>query len=127
MHGTVSIFSSGKMISIGATSEKDAKTNLVYVAKELEKEDLGRLDESSVKIQNIVLRADIERSVDLESLAVSLRRVIYEPDEFPGLIISNKGITYLIFHSGKIICAGLKTMEQLAEVTRFLKTLPTGE
>lgn len=127
MHGTVSIFPSGKMISIGARSEKNAKRNLIYVAKELEKKGFGKLKENSTKIQNIVLTVDIEKEIYLESLVTSLRGAIYEPHEFPGLITSHKGITYLIFHSGKIVCVGLKTTAQVQEVTHFLRTLPTYE
>lgn len=68
---------------------------------------------------------DIEKEIYLESLATSLQWAIYEPPEFPALVTSHKGIAYLIFHSGKITCLGLKTTAQVDEVTRFLGTLPT--
>ena len=40
---------------------------------------------------------------------------IYEPEQFPGMIIKQKGpkATYLVFSSGKIVIAGCKSLEEL--------------
>jgi len=66
-------------------------------------------------IQNIVASANLGRELDLNYLAVNLNSAEYEPQNFPGLIIRLKEskTTALIFHSGKIVCTGAKTLEQV--------------
>ena len=40
---------------------------------------------------------------------------IYEPEQFPGLILrqDEPKVTYLVFSSGKIVMAGIKSLEDL--------------
>ncbi|MDD1771541.1 MAG: TATA-box-binding protein [Methanomassiliicoccales archaeon] len=53
--------------------------------------------------------------IDLNDLAINLNGAEYEPESFPGLIFrikSPKSAT-LIFRSGKLVCTGAKTLEQV--------------
>jgi len=128
--GKVSIFSSGKMISIGTKSFLDARQDLKYAAERLV--DL-RLIESvrvKVKLQNIVAVFDAGISFDLESLSQMRHNLIYEPEQFPGAIYwapELEGAAMLLFPSGKIVVAGLKRQELLLVAEKLLKelTLPT--
>jgi transcription initiation factor TFIID TATA-box-binding protein len=116
----VSIFSSGKMISIGTKNYEDAKHDLDYAAKRLA--ELGLISKTRVKakLQNIVATGDIGHTIDIERLSVKLANLIYEPEQFPGAIYYAKeleGASILIFASGKVVIAGLKR-EELLEVGR---------
>jgi transcription initiation factor TFIID TATA-box-binding protein len=52
--------------------------------------------------------------------------VIYEPEQFPGLIYkSSIGPTCLVFSSGKIIIVGSKSEEQIEETIQDLKNIVT--
>ena len=61
---------------------------------------------------------NLEMELDLTDLALKLNGAEYEQESFPGLIFRTKkpksGI--LIFHSGKIVCTGTKSLDQVEEV-----------
>jgi len=112
MQGKVSLFSSGKMISVGTRSQENVKQELVSVANQLETKAIAKL-KSPPKIRNIVATADLGFKPDLEKIAISRKaKAIYEPEQFPGAIIrltlSEKATaTFLLFPSRKIVCVGL--------------------
>jgi transcription initiation factor TFIID TATA-box-binding protein len=116
MKGKVSIFNSGKIISVGTTSLEDARRELAHVA-----EALNASFKSEPSIQNIVVVTKLDFEADLERI-VSLTelRSIYEPDQFPAAILwltlsEGKTAPFLLFASGKLICSGLKTLEDIHE------------
>jgi transcription initiation factor TFIID TATA-box-binding protein len=53
--------------------------------------------------------------LDLNELAIKLNGADYEPESFPGLIfrIKSPKSAILIFRSGKLVCTGAKTLEQV--------------
>jgi transcription initiation factor TFIID TATA-box-binding protein len=122
MRGKVSIFASGKMISIGTKSEEEAVRELEYVKDFLVKKDLIKPTILSQKIRNIVLMVNFEKIIDLEELARNYE-VIYEPEQFPGGILRFKEAhqaTVLLFASGKAIVTGLKSSDQIEPVIQKL-------
>ena len=113
MQGKVTIFPSGKIISVGTRSTGEAIRELNLVAKAL------RAGLTAPKIRNIVATADLGHGVDLE-LINSIREIdaVYEPEQFSGSIIKislgeDKIATMLLFASGKLICVGLKNKEEI--------------
>jgi len=50
---------------------------------------------------------------------------IYEPEQFPGLILRNEKpkVTYLVFHSGKVVIAGSKSLQELEQAAEKLQEL----
>jgi transcription initiation factor TFIID TATA-box-binding protein len=120
----ISIFSTGKMISAGTKSYKDAKHDLNYAAKRLAEIGLVTKARINVKLQNIVATGDIGHTIDIERLATELPNVIYEPEQFSGAIYYAKeleGASILIFASGKVVFAGLKRGELLERGKRVLE------
>jgi len=109
------IFGSGKMVCTGARSERDARRALSRVVEMLRGVGILIRGELSVTIQNIVASASLGGTVDLVQLYESERsmggRIIYEPDQFPGLMyrITEPKAVVLIFSSGKMVCAGART------------------
>ena len=116
MRGRVHIFRSGKMISVGTRSTEEAGRELKLVANAL-KTSL----KIKPKIRNIVATADLGYEVDLERISsISELRAIYEPEQFPGAIIKlplneDKTASILLFTSGKLVCVGLKKLEDIQE------------
>ncbi|MGA2971878.1 MAG: hypothetical protein ABSE39_04540 [Candidatus Bathyarchaeia archaeon] len=116
----VSIFSTGKMISIGSKSFLDAKHDLNYATKRLAELGLISATKIKVELQNIVATGEIGKPIDIEKFSVNLQNIIYEPEQFPGAIYYNKeleGAPILIFASGKVVIAGLRD-ERLLQVAR---------
>ena len=124
--GKVSIFSSGKMISIGTKSLRDARQDLKYASQRLV--DL-RLIESvrvKVKLQNIAAVSEAGVPFDLESLSQTFHNLIYEPEQFPCAIYwapELEGAAMLLFPSGKIVVTGLNRQELLLVAEKVLESL----
>jgi len=119
MQGKVSIFPSGKMISVGTKSAEKAKHELALVASYLEDAGIAK-PKTPEKIQNMVATADLRFEPKLDSIKlVRGVQVIYEPEQFPAAIIrltlSEKSkATILLFSSGKIVCVGLRNQKDIA-------------
>lgn len=125
MEGKVSIFLSGKMISIGTKSEAQAFKELKLAMMFLVKRKLARKIGLQTKIRNLVVTADFETSLDLEKLSENLK-AIYEPEQFPGAILRIEKpfkTSILIFASGKVVMTGLISTEQIEPTIKLLKQL----
>jgi transcription initiation factor TFIID TATA-box-binding protein len=111
------IFSTGKMVCTGAKSEKLARRAVHQVVRELKANGVIILGKPEIIIQNIVASANLHNRVDLEAAADLLDNVMYEPEQFPGLIyrMSDPKTVLLLFSSGKIVCTGGKSEKMVHE------------
>jgi TATA-box binding protein (TBP) (component of TFIID and TFIIIB) len=124
IEGKVSIFWSGKLISLGTTSLEKAEQELKLTAEML-KANL----KTKPKIQNIIATATLRRPIDMDRIIDKAREeklfhVIYEPEQFPAAIIrmpiNRSRATILLFGNGKIICAGLTETEQIIKAMEII-------
>ncbi len=71
-----------------------------------------------IKIQNIVVSADLHANIDLFSLSKNVKEVDYEPEQFPGAIfrIKEPKAVIILFKNGKLICTGSNTTKNIKEV-----------
>jgi transcription initiation factor TFIID TATA-box-binding protein len=123
--GKISIFSSGKMISVGTTSEKQAIKELEIAQEFLDRNGLSKPVRLNPMIQNIVVTSDFEKNIDLEKL-LEHSKAIYEPEQFPGAILRLEDpfkVSVLIFASGKVVIAGLKSSDQIKPITNRIMKL----
>jgi transcription initiation factor TFIID TATA-box-binding protein len=111
------IFSTGKMVCTGAKSEKLARSAIRKVVRELKKQDIIILKKPEIEVQNIVASANLQGRIDLETAADVLDNVMYEPEQFPGLIyrMSDPKTVLLLFTSGKLVCTGAKSEAMVYE------------
>jgi transcription initiation factor TFIID TATA-box-binding protein len=114
---TTLIFSTGKMVCTGSKSSKMAEQAVKKVVEELIKGGIKVTGEPTITIQNMVASANLGKNVDLETAADLLENVMYEPEQFPGLIyrMAEPKTVLLIFSSGKIVCTGGKSEEMVKE------------
>ena len=111
------IFSTGKMVCTGAKSEKLARSAIRKVVRELKKQDIIILKNPEIVVQNIVASANLHGKIDLEAAADVLDNVMYEPEQFPGLIyrMRDPKTVLLLFTSGKLVCTGAKSEDMVYE------------
>ncbi len=109
------IFSSGKMVCTGAKSEKEVHTAVKKLIKNLKSRGIVIIGQPEIQIQNIVASANLNAEVNLEKAALLLENVMYEPEQFPGLIhrMDDPKVVLLIFSSGKMVCTGAKREEEV--------------
>ena len=120
------IFSSGKMVCTGATSEKLARKAVMRVVNELKMNGIVILGKPEIQIQNIVTSAGLGGRIDLEKTTYSLKRTMYEPEQFPGLIyrMDDPKVVILIFASGKLVITGAKKEAEVSiAVAKLRETL----
>jgi len=111
------IFSTGKMVCTGAKSEKQARSAVRKVVRELKKQDILILKNPEIVVQNIVASANLHGKIDLETATDVLDNVMYEPEQFPGLIyrMRDPKTVLLLFTSGKLVCTGAKSEDMVYE------------
>ena len=116
------IFGSGKMVCTGAKSEKMAIQAVNKVVRELKDNGIIIRGKPTITIQNIVASANLHGKIDLETAADIMENVMYEPEQFPGLIyrMSEPKVVMLLFASGKLVCTGAKYEEMVKEAVEKL-------
>ena len=113
MTGRVTIFRTGKMISVGTKSPKQAEQELKKAYSILKSHGLAKNARITAQARNIVSRVNFNKSLSIEKLARTLPRSIYEPEQFPGLIYRiQDSCVALLFASGKGVIAGAKSIEE---------------
>lgn len=66
-------------------------------------------------IVNLVASGNLNATLDLYNLAVSIPNIEYEPEQFPGAILKLKEpkVSMLLFKNGKIICSGASNEKEI--------------
>jgi transcription initiation factor TFIID TATA-box-binding protein len=119
------IFSSGKMVCTGAKSEKQARSAVGKVVRELKTNGIIILGKPKIVIQNMVASANLHGKIDLETMSDILENVMYEPEQFPGLIyrMNEPKVVLLVFASGKLVITGAKREEQVHEAADKIRAI----
>ena len=118
------IFRSGKIICVGARSISAAKIALRKTVHNIKKIGI-RVNENKirVKIENIVVAINFGKELNLDQLAFQLEDSEYEPEQFPGLVyrITEPKVAFLLFSSGRLVCAGAKSLDNVKLAVKKLE------
>ena len=119
------IFGSGKMVCTGAKSEKQARSAVMKVVRELKANGIIILGKPKIVIQNIVSSANLHGKIDQEAMSDILDNVMYEPEQFPGAIyrMTEPKVVLLVFASGKLVITGAKREEQVYEAVEKIRAI----
>jgi transcription initiation factor TFIID TATA-box-binding protein len=119
------IFETGKMVCTGAKSEKEAIKAVNKVTRELKSHGIAIANKPAIKIQNIVASAELNGEIDLENVVYKLKRVMYEPEQFPGAVyrMEEPKVVFLIFSAGKLVCVGAKREQDVYEAVDKLQSV----
>ena len=86
----------------------------------------------NIKVENIVATTVVASELDLKKVGAFLKEAEFSPERFPGLIYHTKQpkSAVLIFRSGKLVCTGTRSMDEVNEVImgiiKKIKKLKTG-
>ncbi|ABK77802.1 TATA-box binding protein (TBP), component of TFIID and TFIIIB [Cenarchaeum symbiosum A] len=114
MQGRVTVFISGKMISVGARSVRASFGQLHEARLHLVRN--GAAGDCKIRpvVRNIVATVDAGRNVPIDRISSRMPGAVYDPGSFPGMIL--KGLdscSFLVFASGKMVIAGAKSPDEL--------------
>ena len=79
-----------------------------------------------ISIQNIVASTAMAKELNLKKITEILPSAKYDPNKFPGLIyhIKKPKAAFLLFQSGRIVCTGARTLEEVHKaIDTLCKTL----
>ena len=68
------------------------------------------------QIVNLVASANLNATLDLYNLAITIPNIEYEPEQFPGAILKLKEpkVSMLLFKNGKVICSGASNENEIS-------------
>jgi len=121
---TMLIFKTGKMVCTGGKGEDEARKAILTVVRKLRKEGINVMGKPEIQITNIVASAILNGVIDLDRLYSEMGgRIIFEPEQFPAAIYRMKSpnVVFLIFSTGKIVCAGAKKEKEIYEAVENLR------
>ena len=113
---TFLVFGSGKIVCVGSISP-----SVAISAFEKLKTIIGR-EIKNTKVSNLVAHFAVE-PVNLGKIYMSIKDEFfasYEPELFQALRITIKGVTVLIFYSGKIIITGAKDIKDIENTYKII-------
>lgn len=120
---TINIYKSGKFSVAGSKSEEEAITAIRWLIDQLH--NLGmkisqECVERSISVEFLVLKADLDRTLNLEQLIkdFSGEDIEYEPEQFPALIYKPNYVdgTATIFSTGKVSITGVNNIESANQI-----------
>lgn len=76
-------------------------------------------------ITNMVASASLGLELDLFQLAVKIKGIEYEPEQFPGAILKfeDPKASLLLFKNGKIVCVGCKRRDMIEKTVDKVRKL----
>ena len=118
------LFRSGKANCTGAKNIEDVRTTIDLIAEKLKNLNFVVFSDLEIVVQNMVATADLGGELNLNEVAVAfgLENVEYEPEQFPGLVyrVKEPRVVMLLFGSGKIVCTGGRTTEDVSAAVEQL-------
>ena len=116
------VFSTGKMVCPGESSVENTTALVHRFMKDLKAHGIAIDHKPTFKISNVVVSGNLGGFVNLEAAATKLHGVVFEPEQFPGLIYRMEAphAVFLLFTSGKFVCPGIHDDEAVAKVGELL-------
>lgn len=118
------LFRTGKMVCTGSKSEAMAHKAVKTVVDSLREGKIKIKNNATVTVQNIVAAVNLGGRIHMEKAARVLPRSMYEPEQFPGIIhrMLDPKVVFLVFSSGKLVCAGGKKEQDVYRAVNSLHT-----
>jgi transcription initiation factor TFIID TATA-box-binding protein len=118
------LFRSGAANCTGAKDVEDVRKTVDIIADKLKQLGVEVYKNPKIIVQNIVATAELGGELNLNEVAqgLGLEKVEYEPEQFPGLVyrIKEPKVAMLLFSSGKIVCAGARSIEDVSKAVEKL-------
>jgi len=81
---------------------------------------------TKIRIENVVATTSLGKELDIQSISRAIEGAQYEPEQFPGIVyrIKEPKTALLVFRSGKVVCTGAKSLEEVrTAITQLVKQI----
>ncbi|CAG2179763.1 unnamed protein product [Oppiella nova] len=119
---TALVFKSGKMVTTGANTERNAHKSARRFARIIQR-FVPDVRFFNFQIHNMVASGAVLFSLRLEILCIHMGyRAHYEPELFPALVyrMSEPMVTVLLFSTGKVVITGAKGRQELMKAFELM-------
>lgn len=124
----IQCFRGGKVQILGRISDMEAESmSLEFIKKLRLIKKMQNSQLTKMTVSNLVMSAQLKKNICLQKIASTDANFFHEIELFPAALIQKwYPIHIALFHTGRIIMTGLKSVEQFYEVmstlNSFLKT-----
>jgi transcription initiation factor TFIID TATA-box-binding protein len=116
------LFHSGKMVCTGTKSVQQAHATIRKITRKIQLRGVILQRDRVISINNMVASGFVGGRIHLEQAAMHLRRALYDPEQFSGIIyrMNDPQVVILIFASGRVVCTGAKREPDIHEAITIL-------
>ena len=115
------MFRGGKVQIFGNIGEHEAESMRLEFIDKLRR-ILPKIQISKLTILNMVVGTNLLRTVPLRNIPSSDKHVFYEVELFPAALIRKWHPAHIaVFHNGKVIITGVKTIPVLSDIVSHLE------
>ena len=117
------IFPTGKVVCTGTKSIEEARKTIDKVVEKIREAGVEVPMSFDVRIDNIVASTKMPFPLDLDKVASSIENAEYDTTLLPGPVyrLSDPKVSILILESGKIICTGAHSMDEVQRAMREVR------
>jgi transcription initiation factor TFIID TATA-box-binding protein len=114
----VAFYKSGKFLVTGVDSIEMMEVVTQKVLNLLKNARLNVIIKDTT-IHNVVMTGTLKMNTSLEKIVLALdpSKASYEPEQFPGMIYKDFGVSFLLFPKGKFVLTGAKNSKSGEEAT----------
>ena len=118
----VQCFRAGRVQILGRISDEEAESmRLEFIGKLRLIEKMQHAQITKMTVSNLVMSAQLKKNLYLRKIALTDSDVFHEIELFPAALIQKwHPIHIALFHTGKVILTGLKSVNQFYEIMSTL-------
>ena len=117
------LFGNGKILVTGVTTLDKGKEVILSLRKMVKAVDAKVSMKRAIKLENMVVRSNLERTLDLHAIALAIPGTEYDPTRFKGLILrmDEPDASFILFQSGVLIVTDIVSEAKAKKALNALK------
>ena len=121
------LFGNGKILVTGVTTLDKGKEVILSLRKMVKAVDAKVSMKRAIKLENMVVRSNLERTLDLQAIALAIPGTEYDPTRFKGLVLrmDKPGASFILFQSGVLIVTDIVSEAKAKKALNALKKFMT--
>ena len=120
------LFGNGKILVTGITTLEKGKEVVLDLRKMVQTIDAKVSMKRAIKLENMVVRSNLEKTLDLQAIALAIPGAEYDPSRFKGLVLrmEKPDASFILFQSGVLIVTDIiseaKAKKALKDLEKFM-------